>query len=136
VAGYSGTPLVQKLGIKPGSRICILRAPKGFEQVLGDLPERVTIAERLRGNQDLVLLFSSSRADLMRRFDGGAAAISPSGSFWVAWPKKTSGVKTDLDENVVRAIGLSGKLVDVKVCAINDIWSGLKFVVRVVNRPK
>jgi hypothetical protein len=136
MAGYSGTPLLQKLGIKPASRLGLLNAPGGFDQLLGDLPAGVRTTRRLAGSLDVALYFSRARADLAARFAALARAIAPAGALWVAWPKKSSGVQSDLDENVVRAIGLEQGLVDVKVCAIDDVWSGLKFVVRLVNRPK
>jgi hypothetical protein len=134
VAGYSGTPLPQKLGIKPGSRLGLFDAPDGFGATLGALPERVTKTTRLGGSLDVALLFTTSRTALEKRFAAFARAIAPSGSLWIAWPKKTSGKTTDLDENVVRAVGLEKRLVDVKVCAIDETWSGLKFVVRVKDR--
>jgi hypothetical protein len=143
VAGYSGTPLPQKLGIKPGSRLGLFDAPDGFGATLGPLPERVTKTTRLGGALDVALFFTTSRAALEKRFAAFARAIAPSGSLWIAWPKKTSGKKTtlrsprrgtDLDENVIRAVGLEKRLVDVKVCAIDETWSGLKFVVRVKDR--
>jgi hypothetical protein len=136
MAGYSGTPLPQKLGIKPGSRIGLLKAPNGFERVLGALPAGVQTTRRLGGALDVAVYFTESRSDLKSRFASLARAIAPAGALWVAWPKKSSGVRTDLDENVVRAIGLEQGLVDVKVCAIDETWSGLKFVVRLANRPK
>jgi hypothetical protein len=136
VAGYSGTPLPQKLGIKPGSRLGLFNAPKGFERTLGKLPEGVKTTNRLAGSLDVLVFFTESGSVLGRRFGALAKAISPAGGLWVSWPKKSSGVKTDLDENAVRAIGLEHGLVDVKVCAVDETWSGLKFVVRVKDRPK
>jgi hypothetical protein len=136
VAGYSGTPLPQKLGIKPGSRLGLFNAPKGFDRTLGKLPDGVKTTNRMTGSLDVAVFFTDSGAELVRRFDSLAKAIAPAGGLWVSWPKKSSGKKTDLDENAVRAIGLEGGLVDVKVCAIDEIWSGLKFVVRVKDRPK
>jgi hypothetical protein len=136
VAGYSGTPLPQKLGIKPGARLGLFNAPKGFDKTLGALPDGVKTTNRMGTSLDVAVFFTDKSAELVQRFTLLAKAISPAGSLWVSWPKKTSGVKSDLDENVVRAIGLDAGLVDVKVCAIDDIWSGLKFVVRVKDRPK
>jgi len=136
VAGYSGTPLPKKLGIKPGSRLGLFNAPKGFDKTLGALPEGVKTTTRLGGSLDVAVFFTDKGAELARRFSSLAKAIAPAGGLWVSWPKKTSGVKTDLDEHAVRAVGLEGGLVDVKVCAIDEIWSGLKFVVRVKDRPK
>jgi hypothetical protein len=134
MAGYSGTPLPQKLGIKPGARLALIDAPVGFEQVLGELPAGVRTAKRISSGLDVVVLFAPNRAALVKRFGAVAKAIAQNGAFWVAWPKKSSGVPTDLDENVVRAVGLERGLVDVKVCAIDETWSGLKFVIRVKDR--
>jgi len=134
VAGYSGTPLPQKLGIKPGSRVGLFGAPPGFERTLGALPDGTTVRTRLAGSLDVAVYFTTRRAALEKRFAAFAKAIAPAGGLWVSWPKKSSAKKTDLDENVVRAIGLAKGLVDVKVCAIDETWSGLKFVVRVKDR--
>jgi hypothetical protein len=123
-----------KLGIKPGSRLGIFDAPTGFDTTLGPLPDGVTKTTTVRGSQDVVLLFAKSKKSLERLFDEVAKVVAPAGSFWVSWPKKTSGVVSDLDENVVRAVGLNRGWVDIKVCAIDDIWSGLKFVTRLSNR--
>jgi hypothetical protein len=134
VAGYSGKPLVLKLGIKPGCRLGIFDTPPGIDAILGKLPDGVTTTTTLRGSHDVVLLFSRSKKTLERRFDEVAKVVAPAGSFWVSWPKKTSGVVSDLDENVVRAVGLNRGWVDIKVCALDEIWSGLKFVTRLSNR--
>jgi hypothetical protein len=136
MAGYSGTPLPQKLGIKPGARLGIFDAPDGFDATLGTLPEDVKKTTALRGALDVAMFFTTKRSDLEQRFAALAKAVAPAGSLWISWPKKSSGKKTDLDENVVRAIGLAKGLVDVKVCAVDDTWSGLKFVVRLKDRPK
>lgn len=134
MAGYSGTPLPQKLGIKPGSRLGLFDAPDGFGVTLGALPESVAKTNRIGGSLDVALFFVTRRAALETRFARLAKAIAPSGSLWISWPKKSSGKKTDLDENVVRAVGLENGLVDVKVCAVDETWSALKFVVRVKDR--
>jgi len=136
MAGYSGTPLPQKLGIKPGARLGLFNAPKGFDKTLGALPEGVKTTTQLRGSLDVAVFFTDKSDDLAKRFGALAKAISPAGGLWVSWPKKSSGVNTDLHENIVRSIGLEGGLVDVKVCAIDETWSGLKFVVRVKDRPR
>ncbi len=133
-AGYSGTPLPQKLGIKGGSACAFLGAPEGFAATLGALPPDVEIRRTARGPLDVIVLFTTSRADLAKRFGAAAKQMAPAGGLWVAWPKKTSGVATDLTENVVREVGLAAGLVDVKVCAIDATWSGLRFVVRVKDR--
>jgi hypothetical protein len=134
VVGYSGKPLILKLGIKPGSRLGIFDAPIGFETTLGTLPDGVTKTTTMRGSHDIVLLFSKSKLLLERRFDEVAKLVAPAGSFWVSWPKKTSGVASELDENIVRAVGLNRGWVDIKVCAVDETWSGLKFVTRLSNR--
>ena len=135
VAGYSGTPLPKKLGIKPESRLAFVGAPHDFDQTLGELPERVEVRARARGPLDVIVFFTTSAAELRRRFDRLAAALDPAGALWVAWPKGSSGVKTDLTENAVRDVALPKGLVDNKVCAIDETWSGLRLVIRKENRP-
>jgi hypothetical protein len=135
VAGYSGTPLPQKLGIGAGDRVALVRAPDGFAATLGPLPDGVRLRSRLGGSQEVVLFFATRRAELERRFPSMARALEPAGGLWIAWPKRTANVATDLSENVVREIGLSNGLVDNKVCAVDDVWSGLRFVYRVADRP-
>ena len=134
MAGYSGKSLIQKLGIKAGARLGIFDAATGFDATLGELPDGVTKTTTLRGSHDVVLLFAKSKKPLETRFDEVAKVVAPAGSFWVCWPKKTSDVLSDLDENIVRAVGLNRGWVDIKVCAIDDIWSGLKFVTRLSHR--
>jgi len=138
MAGYSGTPLPQKLGIKPGHRVGLLDAPAGFARVLGKLPADVSVASSLDGREafDVIVLFVTRAAELTRRFRATAKRLDPSGGFWVAWPKKASGVATDVTEDVVRGVALSSGLVDNKVCAIDETWSGLRNVVRLADRPK
>jgi hypothetical protein len=129
--GYSGTPLPQKLGIKPGMSIAVLKAPPDIEAILGDLPEGVTVSRRLTGHRDLVLIFITRQVDLASRLPGLINAIAPNGMIWVAWPKRASKIETDMTEDVIREIVLpASPLVDVKVCAIDEIWSGLKLVIR------
>jgi len=135
MAGYSGTPLAKKLGIKEGFNVRFVNAPAELDKEL-DLPANVTVNSRARRPIDLVLLFVTSERELERTFSSYAAKITPSGMLWISWPKKTSGVASDLSDNVVRELGLAKGLVDVKVCAINEVWSGLKFVVRLKDRPK
>jgi hypothetical protein len=134
MAGYSGTPLVQKLGIKPGHAICVVGAPATYGRTLGKLPEGVTLRRTPKAPLDLVQFFTTKRAALEARFGALAATLAPAGMLWVSWPKKSSGKATDLTEDVVRAIGLAAGLVDVKVCAVDDTWSGLKFVRRLKDR--
>jgi hypothetical protein len=132
--GYSGTPLARKLGIRPGARVGLSGAPPGAEALLGDLPEGARVTRRLAGPLDVVLLFTGRRADLARRLPRARAAMRDDGGLWVAWPKRASGVPTDLTEDVVREAGLDAGLVDNKVCAIDATWSGLRLVVRLRDR--
>jgi hypothetical protein len=134
VAGYSGTPLAKKLGIREGSRVAVLSPPEGFTASL-DLPSGVQLKDAARGRLDVVLFFVTRRAELTRRFASLARALEPDGGLWIAWPKRTSGVATDLSENPIRDIGLDNGLVDNKVAAIDEIWSGLRFVYRIADRP-
>jgi hypothetical protein len=137
-AGYSGTPLPKKLGIKPGHRIRLIGAPEGFGGTLGELPEPVVVvsADDEGGAPfDLVLFFTDSADVLRARFDALAASLVPAGILWVAWPKQASKVPTDLTEDGVRRIALERGMVDVKVCAIDATWSGLKLVYRLADRP-
>ena len=130
-AGYSGTPLQQKLGMKPGHRVAFVNAPPGFaDQFRGG----VDVLARLRGPLDVVVLFATRRADLARRFPAAKRALATNGGLWVAWPKKASGVATDLRFEVVQPLGLDAGLVDNKVCAIDQTWSGLRFVYRLADR--
>lgn len=134
-AGYSGTPLARKLGIRAGDRVALLRAPDGFVAVLGELPPDVAVRRQARGPLDVIVSFVRSRTELNRGIDGWRAALNPAGGLWIAWPKRSSGVATDLSEVAVRATGLETGLVDNKVCAIDSTWSGLRFVFRVTDRP-
>jgi hypothetical protein len=127
VAGYSGTPLVNKLGIRAGDRVALLALPAAVEL---DLPDGVTTLTRLSGRCDVVLFFTTRRADFERRIDRMGDAIAPRGAAWIAWPKRAAKVATDMTENVVREVALPRGLVDVKVCAIDETWSGLKLVWR------
>jgi len=136
MAGYSGTPLAKKLGFKPGTRAVLLSAPAGYEGALSPLPEGVHIAARLAKDVDLVQLFVTREADLVKRFAACRDALAVAGALWVSWPKgkAKAAIATDLDEGIVRDHGLAAGLVDVKVCAVDDVWSGLKFVRRVKDR--
>ena len=138
MAGYSPTPLPKKLGIKEGSRIALINAPKDFSHVLGKLPHNAEIVtRRTRGVTkplDIALLFVTTERALLRDFEKLSAKLASNGMIWVAWPKKSSGVATDLSFDRVQRIGLDAGLVDVKICAIDDVWSGLKFVYRLKDR--
>jgi hypothetical protein len=135
MAGYSGTPLVKKLGIKPGFNIAFVDAPPGYANEL-DLPTDVSINTRSDKPLDFAQLFVRSEKKLKTKFSEYANRINASGMLWVSWPKKSSGVSTDLSENIVREIGLAAGLVDVKICAVDEVWSGLKFVFRLKDRAK
>lgn len=124
-AGYSGTPLPKKLGIKPGTTVLLVGAPRGWEPTLGELPEDVVVRRGSIAKADMILWFTSSAKEL--RAGVRKAARSFGGGLWIAWPKKASGVATDLSEDVVRTTGLAAGLVDFKVCAIDATWSGLRF---------
>ncbi len=134
-SGYSGTPLVQKLGFKPNQRTALLAAPDGFDALLGPLPDGVRVSRRARGPLDLVVAFFSRRRELERRLPSLHATLKPAGALWIAWPKRASGVATDITEDVVREVALPRGLVDTKVCAIDATWSGLRLVIRRENRP-
>ena len=136
MAGYSGTPLPKKLGVKADQRIALLNEPKDFQKELGQLPPNSQILKRLSAPLDLVLLFVDREKILAKQFPALAKKLSTNGMIWVAWPKKSSGVPTDLIFERVQRIGLDYGLVDVKICAIDDRWSGLKFVIRLKDRKK
>ena len=133
MAGYSGTPLAQKLGIKPGHSIALLAAPDGFG--VEGLPEGVEVRTQARGPLDVIVSFHTRRADLARRLPVLLRALPPDGGLWIAWPKKASGVATDITEDTVREVALPTGMVDNKVCAIDDTWSGLRLVLRRELRP-
>ena len=130
--GYSGTPLIDKLGIKPGARMQFVSEPKELASLLGELLDGSRIA--LRGTLDFAMLFVKTQSDLSKRFAPLRDRLESNGMLWVAWPKKAAGVTTDITEGVVRTFGLESGLVDVKVCAVDDTWSGLKFVRRLKDR--
>jgi hypothetical protein len=135
-AGYSGTPLVQKLGIKPYARLGLIAAPEDFDATLGALPPGVRIRRRLGGEPfDVIVAFHTRESALARRLPALAEALDPAGGLWIAWPKRASNVPSDLTDVVVRDLGLATGLVDNKVCAIDPVWSGLRLVVRLRDRP-
>jgi hypothetical protein len=136
VAGHSGKPIVQKLGVKPGFRIFAVAAPAAYEDIVGKLPEGVTMAASAKGPLDMVHVFATEAAGLAATLRGYRAAIEPDGMIWVSWPKRASGIATDLTDVVVRNVALPLGLVDIKVCAIDDVWSGLKFVIPRDQRTK
>lgn len=134
MAGYSGTPLPRKLGIKEGSSVLLRLAPKGFE--LGPLPAGVKPASAGRGLFDVIVFFAANRTTLLRELPQVIAKLDPDGGLWIGWPKKSSGKMTDLDEAFVRTTGLSAGLVDNKICAIDETWSGLRLVYRLRDRAE
>jgi hypothetical protein len=131
-AGYSGTPLAKKLGIKPGHRLLLLGAPDGF--VIDDLPDGVTVARQARGTADVIVSFHTDRAEFERRLPALRRCMEPAAGLWIAWPKRASKVPTDLNENLVRDAALANALVDNKVAAIDEVWSGLRLVIRLKDR--
>jgi len=136
MAGYSGTPLPKKLGIQEGHRVALVHAPAGFEKTLGDLPPAVALQAGLTGSMpfDVILVFVTRRAGLERQLAALRRRMDPAAGLWVAWPKKASRVPTDMTEDVVREIALPTGLVDNKVCAIDETWSGLRLVIRLEHR--
>ena len=132
-AGYSKRSLRDKLGLVPTQRVCVLGAPPGYRDAL-ELPAGTKVHDRLRGRFDFIQLFARSSAELRRRLPALREALDPDGMLWLSWPKKSSGVSTDLDDSVVRSAGLAAGLVDVKVCAVDEVWSGLRFVFRRADR--
>jgi hypothetical protein len=134
-AGYSSTPLVEKLGIKRDARLALIGAPADFARILGDLPAGVTVLQRATKSLDVIVAFCVRRVELQRRLARLKSALQPAGGLWIAWPKRASGVPTELTEGTIRELGLSAGLVDNKVCAIDATWSGLRFVIRVRDRP-
>ncbi len=135
MAGYSGTALSKKLGITEGAVVGLVAAPADFEPLLRPLPADVEVRTHARGKLDVVVFFATRERELARRFPALARALVPDGGLWVAWPKKRSGVATDLTFDPVQQTGLDAGLVDNKVCAIDETWSGLRFVVRRADRP-
>ena len=132
--GYSGTPLPRKLGIKPQARVLFSEMPSDVKQELGEVLASCSFVRQRTAPADFIMVFVRTQAELTKLFSSSKKQLTPDGMLWVGWPKKTSGVPSDLDENIVRKIGLDAGLVDVKVCAVTDVWSGLKFVYRLKDR--
>jgi len=135
-AGYSGTPLAKKLGIREGDRVHLVGAPDDYAELVAPLPDRVRFVPRMDGETDLVHVFATSRARMEKAIGAARAALKPDGTIWASWPKRASGVETDITEDTIREIALPLGLVDVKVCAVDDVWSGLKLVIRKENRSQ
>ena len=136
MAGYSGTPLAKKLGIREGSRVYVSGAPASFEPSLRPWQVGATFVERIGPDTDIVHLFETSRARLAKSLKAALAKLRPDGTIWVSWPKKASKVPTDITEDTIRDVALPLGLVDVKVCAVDEVWSGLKLVIRKALRAK
>jgi hypothetical protein len=130
LAGYSGTPLVKKIGIKPGTEICLVDPPGEYIKLIEPLPAGVKIATRLTKNTDIVHIFTANKTDLANALRSYRAKVKPAAAIWVSWPKKSSKVPTDITEDTVREVGLPLGFVDIKVCAVTEVWSGLKLVIR------
>ena len=135
MAGYSGTPLTKKIGIKEGSRVALVNAPKDFQFEPKELPDNVKFVKPPAKSLDIILFFVTTERALAKAFSKLAASLTANGMIWIAWPKKSSGVATDLSFERVQRIGLDSGLVDVKICAVDETWSGLKFVYRLKDRP-
>jgi hypothetical protein len=135
-AGYSGKPLIEKLGVRPGDRVVPVHAPDGYRALLGELPDgaRIVDGEEAGQEPEFVHVFATEPAPLRAALARWRARIAQDGMIWVSWPKKSSGTASELDGNAVRGLGLEAGLVDVKVCAVDETWSGLKFVIRVADR--
>ncbi len=133
-AGYSGTPLVKKLGIKEGFQAVILNQPEGYMDYIGELPAGVIVKNKLSGTADFVHFFTSKKNEFEKKFSSLKKALKPDGMLWVSWPKKSSKIPSDITEDIIRKIALDGGLVDVKVCAVDEVWSGLKLVYRLKDR--
>lgn len=135
MAGYSGTPLAKKLGLKAGGTLLPVGAPDHYGALIAPLPDGVTIATTLGRDVDIIHLFATTRAQLTSALHDSLGAMNPDAAIWVSWPKKASKVATEITEDVIREVALPLGLVDIKVCAVDDVWSGLKLVVRRENRP-
>jgi hypothetical protein len=134
MAGYSGTPLAKKLGIKPGSRLFVAGAPENYLRLVAPLPEGVQLLRRIGSETDIVHLFATKRARLSEALRGLLAKMKPDSAIWISWPKKAAKVPTDISEDTIRQIALPMGLVDIKVCAVDETWSGLKLVLRKEKR--
>jgi hypothetical protein len=137
LAGYSGTPLIKKLGIRRGQRACFLNAPANYSKTLGSLPAGIDLLSGIGKPHglDFIQYFSTDAGELKTKFPRLKNALAYDGLLWISWPKRSARVKSDIDENIVRQIGLDAGLVDVKVAAVDETWSGLKFVYRLHDRP-
>ena len=135
-AGYSGTALAKKLGVKEGSRVCVVDAPKDYAKLVAPLPQEVKLVRRVDAQTDIVHIFAKERKRLRGALESALAKLPPAAAIWVSWPKKASKVPTDITEDTIREQALPLGLVDVKVCAVDEVWSGLKLVLRKENRAR
>lgn len=134
MAGYSGTPLAKKLGIQEGAKLHLVQAPKDYQRLIAPVPSGVSVASRMSGDVDVVHIFSTQKSQLLKALGACLDKLKPNAAIWVSWPKKASKVATDITEDTIRAIALPMGLVDIKVCAVDEVWSGLKLVIRKENR--
>ena len=134
MAGYSGTPLPQKLGLKPNEQVVLINAPKNYAKLLGAIPPGVVFSERMKTGARFIHLFSAKRSELQKKLVTLRKQFADDGTLWVSWPKKSAGVPTDITEDVIRAVALPLGFVDIKVCAVDETWSGLKLMIRRENR--
>ena len=136
MVGYSGTPLAKKLGIKSGARVFLSNTPANYAKLVAPLPQGVSLARRVTATTDVIHLFSTSRQELERGLKSALKTMRPDAVVWVSWPKKSSGVATDITENTIRDVALPMGLVDIKVCAVDEVWSALKLVIRRSGRGR
>lgn len=134
MAGYSGTPLPKKLGLKAHEHVVLISAPKNYAELLGEIPLGIVFSERMKAGGRFVHLFATKRSELQKKLATLRKQLADDGTLWVSWPKKSAGVSTDVTEDVIRAVALPLGLVDIKVCAVDETWSGLKLMVRRTNR--
>lgn len=132
--GYSGTPLIKKLGLREETAAVLINSPEGYINLLGKLPHGVTLTNKLTNHSSFIHYFTKNKAELAKKFQALKKSLKPDGMLWISWPKKSSGIPTDLNENVIREIALKNGLVDIKVCAIDEEWSALKLVYRLKDR--
>jgi len=130
MAGYSGTPLAKKLGIAAGGEVCAIGAPGDYQDLLAPLPDGVRFTAKFGGSTDLVHLFTKNRAELAALLAEMRRGLPPDSAIWVSWPKKAAKIESEVTEDVVRELALPLGFVDIKVCAVSEVWSGLKLVVR------
>ena len=133
-AGYSGKPLIVKLGIKTGFTICVINPPENYYEILGEMPAAINVKTKLSGNNDFIHFFTDNEKEYSSPLPSMKKHLAKSGMVWISWPKKSSKVATNLDENVIRNFALKNGLVDIKVCAVDEVWSGLKLVIPVKER--